>query len=58
MMVFSWGIAMATMEVNQAVVWPRCYGLTHHLGTIAGFAAACMVAESALGPYAFSLAAG
>ena len=56
MMVFSWGIAMATMEVNQAVVWPRFYGLTH-LGTISGFAAAWMVAGSALGPYAFSLAA-
>ncbi|MEX2444567.1 MAG: MFS transporter [Alkalispirochaeta sp.] len=55
-MVVLWlGIAMASMEVNQAVVWPRFYGLSH-LGTISGFAAACMVAGSAIGPYAFSLA--
>lgn len=55
MLVFWRGIAMAMFGVNQAVVWPRFYGLTH-LGAISGFAAACMVAGSALGPYIFSLA--
>ena len=55
MLVFWKGFSMAMFGVNQAVVWPRFFGL-RHLGEIAGFAAACMVAGSALGPYAFSLA--
>ena len=46
---------MAMFGINQAVVWPRFFGL-RHLGEISGFAAAWMVAGSALGPYAFSLA--
>lgn len=48
------GIAMAMFGINHIVVWPRFYGTTH-LGAVSGFNTACMVAGSALGPYAFSL---
>ncbi|MFW5801934.1 MAG: MFS transporter [Spirochaeta sp.] len=49
------GISLGLFGVDSAVVWPRFYGLKH-LGSISGFANAWIVAGSALGPYAFSLA--
>lgn len=55
LLVFFWGISTAMSGVSQSVVWPRFFGLSH-LGEISGFSAAWMVAGSAFGPYAFSLA--
>ena len=55
LLVFFWGISTAMSGVSQSVVWPRFFGLSH-LGEISGFSAAWMVAGSALGPYAFSMA--
>ncbi|AFG37017.1 Major Facilitator Superfamily transporter [Spirochaeta africana DSM 8902] len=49
------GISLGLFGINSAVVWPRFFGL-RHLGAISGFSNAWMVAGSALGPYAFSLA--
>lgn len=48
------GLATAMFGINQAVVWPRFFGLTH-LGTITGFATAWLVGGSAVGPYLYSL---
>lgn len=48
------GVGMAMFGINHMVVWPRFYGLDY-LGAIAGFNTACLVAGSALGPYAFGL---
>ena len=41
--------------VVSVVAWPRYFGLTN-LGAVSGFAFSWLVAGSALGPYAFSLA--
>ncbi len=48
------GLATAMFGINQAVVWPRFFGLTH-LGTITGFSTAWLVGGSAIGPYLYSL---
>lgn len=53
-LIVSKGLATAMFGVNQTVVWPRFFGLTH-LGAITGFATAWFVGGSAVGPYIYSL---
>jgi MFS family permease len=50
------GLNVAMMGINGVIVWPRFFGLGH-LGSISGEAFLWVVGGSALGPYAFSLAA-
>lgn len=48
------GISGGMFALLNGVAWPKLFGRTH-LGSIMGIVTSCMVAGSALGPYAFSL---